>query len=93
MFFSPVCFLPCLAACPDVVKVSVQLWRTACGHGYFFFARGVLRAEAVSVAFAEVVGVLGSDLMVDVIGGRQLEGVWLEVAEDGVGSMGEVFVL
>ena len=25
MFFSPVCFFPCLAACPDVVNVSLQL--------------------------------------------------------------------
>ena len=29
MFFSPVCFFPCRAAWPDVVNVSVQLWRTA----------------------------------------------------------------
>ena len=36
MFFSPVCFLPCRAAWPEVVKVSAQRTRVACGHGYFF---------------------------------------------------------
>ena len=36
MFFSPVCFLPWRAAWPEVVKVSAQRTRVACGHGYFF---------------------------------------------------------
>ena len=35
--FSPVCFLPCRAACPDVVNVAVHLCDRANGHGYLFF--------------------------------------------------------
>ena len=35
-FFSPVCFLPCRAAWPDVVNVSLQLAVLACGQAYFF---------------------------------------------------------
>lgn len=35
--FSPVCFLPCRAAWPEVVKVAVQEWDTAYGQGYLFF--------------------------------------------------------
>ncbi len=37
IFFSPVCFFPCRAACPEVVKVSRHAYRVACGQGYFFF--------------------------------------------------------
>lgn len=37
--FSPVCFLPWRAAWPEVVKVSEQLKRVACGQGNFFFGR------------------------------------------------------
>lgn len=57
MFFSPVCFFPWRAAWPEVVKVSVQEKRTACGHGYFFFpildpfvfgAEAVWRLEGVA---------------------------------------------
>ena len=35
--FSPVCFLPCRAACPEVVNVAVQPWLAAKGQGYLFF--------------------------------------------------------
>lgn len=35
--FSPVCFFPCRAACPDVVNVAEQLWLAAYGQGYLFF--------------------------------------------------------
>ena len=98
MFFSPVCFFPCRAACPDVVNVSVQLWRKAWGHGYFFLAGAFLEAEVVwplAVAVVEVLsevvmGVLGSDFIVAEIGGRD---VLVEVAEDGVWRIGEVAVL
>ena len=101
MFFSPVCFFPCRAAWPDVVKVSVQLWRTAWGQGYFFLVGGFLEAEALSllaVAVAEavrevVMGVLGSVFVVAENGGREWEGVLVEVAEEGVGRIGEVVVL
>lgn len=50
---------------------------------------------AVVEALREVVmmGVLGSILIVAEIGGREWEGVLVEVAEGGVGRMGEVVVL
>lgn len=35
--FSPVCFLPCRAAWPEVVKVAEQLCEVAYGQGYLFF--------------------------------------------------------
>jgi len=35
--FSPVCFLPCRAAWPEVVNVATQLWEAAYGQGYLFF--------------------------------------------------------
>lgn len=51
-------------------------------------------AAAVAEALREVVmGVLGSILIVAEIGGREWEGVLVEVAEGGVGRMGEVVVL
>lgn len=102
MFFSPVCFLPWRAAWPEVVKVSVQLWRTAWGQGYFFFVGGVLAdAEAewpFAVAGVEalrevVIGVFGSDFIFAEMGGRVWVGVLVEFAVDGVGRIGDVLVL
>lgn len=40
-----------------------------------------------------VMGVLGSVLIVAESGGREWEGVLVEVAEEGVGMIGEVVVL
>lgn len=47
MFFSPVCFFPCLAAWPEVVKVSWQLNLAAWGQGYFFLAFVMAPAAAL----------------------------------------------
>lgn len=76
MFFSPVCFLPCRAACPEVVKVSWHAYRTACGHGYFFLMG--LMAESVGVVTAEVEGPDGGITGVDMaLGGeRDMAGSW-----------------
>lgn len=46
-------------------------------------------AEVVRVV---VMGVLGSVFIVAEIGGREWEGVLVEVAEEGVGRIGEVVV-
>lgn len=81
--------------------MSVQLWRTAWGQGYFFFMGGVLDAEgfwplavAVVEALREVVmGVLGSDFIFAEMGGRVWVGVLVEVAVEGVGMIGEGLVL
>jgi hypothetical protein len=35
--FSPVCFFPCRAAWPEVVKVAAQECEAAYGQGYLFF--------------------------------------------------------
>lgn len=77
MFFSPVCFLPCRAAWPDVVKVSWHAYRTACGHGYFFLMG--LAAESVGVVTAEVEGPDGGITGVDMeLGGeRDMAGSWV----------------
>lgn len=77
MFFSPVCFLPCRAAWPDVVKVSWHAYRTACGHGYFFLTG--LTAESVGVVTAEVEGPDGGITGVDMeLGGEMdMAGSWL----------------
>lgn len=40
-----------------------------------------------------VMGVLGPVFIVAEIGGREWEGVLVEVADEGVGRIGEVFVL
>ncbi len=49
---------------------------------------------AVVEALSDVVmGVLGSDLTVAESGGREMEGVLVEVAEEGVGRIGEVVEL
>ena len=82
--------------------MSVQLWRTAWGQGYFFFVGAALDAEealgplavAVVEALREVViGVLGSDFIFAEMGGRVWVGVLVEAAVEGVGMMGEVLVL
>lgn len=81
--------------------MSVQLWRTAWGQGYFFFMGGVLDAEVLgplAVAVVEalrevVIGVLGSDFIFAEMGGRVWVGVLVEAADEGVGTMGEVLVL
>ena len=40
-----------------------------------------------------VMGVLGSDFIVAEMGGSELDAVLVEVAEEGVGRLGEVLVL
>lgn len=52
--FSPVCFLPWRAAWPDVVKVSEQAKREACGQGNFFLGRFGSVGEALLVVVFEV---------------------------------------
>lgn len=87
MFFSPVCFLPWRAAWPEVVKVSVQEKREACGQGYFFLDMGVLLLGRLEdeEAFEVVMGVVGSVLMAgaDVMGGR-VAVVLFVCADEGV---------
>lgn len=76
MFFSPVCFLPCRAAWPEVVNVSWHAYRAACGHGYFFLTG--LMAESVGVVTAEVEvpdgGITGVDRALG--GERVMAGSW-----------------
>lgn len=64
-FFSPVCFLPCRAACPEVVKVSLHPNDLACGHGYFFLGWVALLVVDLEVELLEVMGVDGSVLIGD----------------------------
>ena len=59
---------------------------------------GVVGPLAVAVAVVDVlmeavIGGLGSVLTVEDRGGKEWEGVLIEVAEDGVGRIGEVVVL
>ena len=88
MFFSPVCFLPWRAAWPEVVKVSVQEKRAACGQGYFFLT--VLEEDAGGVVLLEgllalvVVGE-GLDVGEATGGGRIVEG---GIASAGFGAVG-----
>ena len=83
MFFSPVCFLPWRAAWPEVVKVSVQEKRAACGQGYFFLT--VLEEDAGGV-------VLLKGLLALVVVGEGLDAgevtVGGGIAEGGIASAG-----
>lgn len=56
--FSPVCFLPCRAAWPEVVNVAEHAWLAAYGHGYLFF-RGPFEAWSLDPP-SEVCGDGGS---------------------------------
>lgn len=47
--FSPVCFLPWRAACPDVVNVAPQPCDAPYGHGYLFFLAGLPDGAVVVV--------------------------------------------
>ena len=47
----------------------------------------------VGVVMEVVIGGLGSVLIVEERGGKEWEGVLIEVAEDGAGRIGEVVVL
>ena len=86
MFFSPVCFLPCRAAWPEVVNVSVQANVLAWGQGYFFLVMGVLLLTFALELFEVVMGVLGSALMVAEGGAWDMGGREVVVAaEEGVG--------
>lgn len=80
--FSPVCFLPCRAACPEVVNVEEQLWLTAYGQGYLFLRTPRL---ALAVVAAVVVVEEKEEEMVEV------EGESLEApTDDGEGGSAEV---
>ena len=71
MFFSPVCFLPWRAAWPDVVKVSWQANRAACGQGYFFLRPfGVAEVGVVAVALSTLEDGVVSDAAVAPGGGK-----------------------
>ena len=64
MFFSPVCFLRGRAAGAEGVMGAGPEKRAAWGHGYFFFAPGVLVAEAGAALLEVVMGVVGSVFIV-----------------------------
>lgn len=52
-----------------------------------------LAVAVMEVVMEVVIGGLGSVLSVEDRGGKEWEGVLIEVAEDGVGRIGEVVVL